>query len=129
VFEIQLIVICIHSKFLTYLNDKKKQQTKQRDSILMEEVFITGRCIACEEKDKRNDDKAWTGCINCSGWLHRNCISKEVESMSKAVTAQIWKLAFVCIICEKAHKLNLKVQFLMLMLRGKIISKVFSYHI
>ena len=70
-------------------------------SILMEEINSSGRCLACEGRDRWNDNRAWIGCNQCSGWLHRSCVSSEVENLSER---QIERFEFVCFACEKSKR-------------------------
>lgn len=73
------------------------------DEMLLEELGLnnTDHCLACDGRDKWTDDKAWIGCNACSGWLHRHCVSKDIERMSEA---EIEKITFVCFTCEKKRK-------------------------
>ena len=67
----------------------------------MEEINSSGRCLACEGRDRWNDNRAWIGCNQCSGWLHRSRASSEAENLSER---QIERSDFVCFACEKSKR-------------------------
>ena len=75
------------------------------DSVLMEELTVREYCLACEGREKWGDGKAWIGCNKCTGWLHRRCVSQEVESMTEA---QIKRFTFTCFACSKTQEKKTK---------------------
>ena len=41
-------------------------------------------CAACFGTEQRNVNNAWKGCSTCEAWIHRGCVSTEVERMTEA---------------------------------------------
>ena len=52
-------------------------------------------CAACLRTEKWNVNNTWIGCSTCEAWIHRCCVSTEVE---RTTESQIRKLNFVCLI-------------------------------
>ena len=69
------------------------------DNILEEELNVNRKekCLACDGRDLWNRNNAWIGCNKCEGWIHRSCVSKDVENMSEI---QIKEFDFVCFKCK-----------------------------
>ena len=52
-------------------------------------------CAACLGNEQWNVNNTWIGCSTCEAWIHRCCVSTEVE---RTTETQIEKLNFVCLI-------------------------------
>ena len=55
-------------------------------------------CAACLGRERWNENTAWIGCNRCDAWVHRHCVSKEVEEMTRE---ELRSYNFVCSACMK----------------------------
>ena len=69
-----------------------------RDEAVQLEEESGASCRACAGNDRWEESTAWIGCNTCDAWIHRECVSDEVENMTEE---QIEHLNFVCHACQK----------------------------
>jgi hypothetical protein len=76
------------------MDDNEIVYADSSDDELIEENNV---CSTCFGDDGLENGEVWIGCVKCTRWDHRACISEEVENMSER---EIGEYNFLCIKCE-----------------------------
>ena len=87
-------------------DDEIIEETSSEEEILFaassdDDIDGLNVCAACGGDEDWGKGNKWIGCNKCSGWVHKACISLEIEAMTNA---ELKKFYFICSKCQKRHR-------------------------